>query len=393
MRTLYFDCFNGAGGDMIVGALIDAGANAERIMAALQQLPVGGFSLRAEKVRKQGFAATQFHVELDAAAHQPHRHLSHIQRILGEAPLPPRVRERALAAFTRLADAEAEAHGTTREKVHFHEVGAVDAIADVVGAMLALEELAPQRILCSPVPVGSGTITCAHGVMPVPAPATALLLRGVPIAATEETGELLTPTAAAVLTTVCAAFEPLPAMTVERVGMGAGTREGRTRPNLLRALLGEAADAGAANTVVVLEANLDDCPGEWVGHCLARLLAEGARDAWCVPIYMKKNRPAVVLTALCSPADAARLEGVIFAETSTFGVRRSTAQRAVLERTHAVVETQYGSIRMKIGRQGGRVVQAAAEFDDCAAAAGRHGVPLRVVMAAAADAWQAAQSQ
>ncbi|HRX85351.1 MAG TPA: nickel pincer cofactor biosynthesis protein LarC [Phycisphaerae bacterium] len=388
MRTLYFDCFNGAGGDMIVASLIDAGADAPRLIEALAGLSVGGYRVQAEKVRKQGFAATQFHVELDESTSQPHRHLSHIHKILADSDLPDRVRTRANAAFERLADAEAEAHGTTREKVHFHEVGAVDAIVDIVGAMLALEELGPQRIVCSPVPVGSGTVTCAHGVMPVPAPATAILLKGVPIAATEETGELLTPTAAAVLTTVCDAFVAMPAMTVERIGMGAGTREGKSRPNLLRAFVGEAAEASATETVCVLEANLDDCPGEWVGHCLARVLAEGARDAYCVPIYMKKSRPGVVLTVICDPGDAPRLEAVLFAETSTFGVRRSTMQRSVLTREHVVVETPYGPIRVKVGRSGDRDVQAAPEYEDCAAAATRHGVALRAVMAAATAAWQ-----
>jgi hypothetical protein len=389
MRTLYFDCFNGAGGDMIVAALVDAGADADRLVADLRRLNVPGFAVRLEKVRKQGFAATRFVVDVDATIDQPHRHLSHICKILGESDLPVHVRKRARTAFERLADAEAEAHGIDREKVHFHEVGAVDAIVDVVGAMLALEQLAVQRIICSPLPVGSGTVVCAHGTMPVPAPATAILLRGVPIAATEETGELLTPTAAAVLTAVCSEFGPFPAMNVSRIGSGAGTREGVTRPNLLRAFVGDAAGEAEHDTVVVLEANLDDCPGEWIGHCLERLLAEGARDAYCLPIYMKKLRPGVVVTVICDAAEAARCESVLFAETTTFGIRRHTATRSVLARSHESVSTPYGTIHVKVGRRGAEVVQVAPEFDECAAAAKRGGVPLRVVMAAALDAWRA----
>jgi len=393
MRTIYFDCFNGAGGDMLVAALIDAGASSERISEALRRLSVQGFSIHAEKIRKQGFAATRFVVDVESATDQPHRHLSHIRKILDASDLPDAVRTRSLHAFERLADAEAEAHGTTRDKVHFHEVGAVDAIVDVVGAMLALDELAPARIVCSPLPVGSGTVRCAHGVMPVPAPATAILLKGVPIAATDEVGELLTPTAAAVLTTTCDEFGPMPAMTVERIGSGAGTREGRSRPNIVRAFVGESTVAAESDTVVVLEANLDDCPGEWVGHCLVRLMAEGARDAYCVPIYMKKQRPGVVLTAICDPAAVERCQAIIFAETSTFGVRRTTAQRSILTRSIEVVQTAFGELRVKVGRQGGAIVQVAGEFDDCSAAAVRCQVPLRTVLSAAVAAWHAAQQK
>jgi len=389
MRTLYFDCFSGAGGDMIVGALVDAGADAEQLISGLRGLRIAGFVPRVEKVRKQGFAATRFVVETEAGVDQPHRHLSHVRRILEESRLAERVRARAISAFERLADAEAEAHGITREAVHFHEVGAVDSIADVVGAMLGLEALAPERILASPLPVGSGTVTCAHGVMPVPAPATAILLKGVPLAASTETGELLTPTAAAVLTSVCTSFGPLPAMTIERIGMGAGTREGRNQPNVLRVLVGEEPSGAAPDAVVVLEAHVDDSPGEWVGHCLNRLLEEGARDAYCVPIYMKKQRPGVLLTVLCAAADVARLEAILFAETSTFGVRRHTVERTTLDRDHETVSTPYGPVRIKVGRQGGRIMQVGPEYEDCAAAARNAGVSLRMVMASALAAWHA----
>jgi uncharacterized protein (TIGR00299 family) protein len=310
MDTLYFDCFNGAGGDMIVAALLDAGVDAARLEHDLGLLGVEGYRLAIEKIQKQGFAATRFLVNAETDG-QPHRHLRDIRAILDASRLPERVRARATTAFERLANAEARAHGVALEAVHFHEVGAIDAIVDVVSAMLALEQLQPRRVLCSPLPVGSGTVQCAHGTMPVPAPATALLLTGVPIAATEETGELLTPTAAAILTTVCDSFGALPAMTISAVGMGAGTRDGVHRPNLLRVLGGTATEADAASaesdTVTVLAANIDDTPGEWTGYCLTRLLEAGARDAYCVPISMKKQRPGVVLTVICDSADVARL--------------------------------------------------------------------------------------
>jgi uncharacterized protein (TIGR00299 family) protein len=390
MDTLYFDCFNGAGGDMIVAALLDAGVDAARLEHDLGLLGVEGYRLAIEKIQKQGFAATRFLVNAETDG-QPHRHLRDIRAILDASRLPERVRARATTAFERLANAEARAHGVALEAVHFHEVGAIDAIVDVVAAMLALEQLQPRRVLCSPLPVGSGTVQCAHGTMPVPAPATALLLTGVPIAATEETGELLTPTAAAILTTVCDSFGALPAMTISAVGMGAGTRDGVHRPNLLRVLGGTATEADAASaesdTVTVLAANIDDTPGEWTGYCLTRLLEAGARDAFCVPISMKKQRPGVVLTVICDSADVARLEAIMFAETSTFGIRRYVAQRSKLAREHETVATPFGAIRVKLGRRGDTLVQVAPEYDDCVAAARAHGVALRQVMAAARQAW------
>jgi uncharacterized protein (TIGR00299 family) protein len=390
MDTLYFDCFNGAGGDMIVAALLDAGVDAARLEHDLGLLGVEGYRLAIEKIQKQGFAATRFLVNAETDG-QPHRHLRDIRAILDASRLPERVRARATTAFERLANAEARAHGVALEAVHFHEVGAIDAIVDVVSAMLALEQLQPRRVLCSPLPVGSGTVQCAHGTMPVPAPATALLLTGVPIAATEETGELLTPTAAAILTTVCDSFGALPAMTISAVGMGAGTRDGVHRPNLLRVLGGTATEADAASaesdTVTVLAANIDDTPGEWTGYCLTRLLEAGARDAYCVPISMKKQRPGVVLTVICDSADVARLEAIMFAETSTFGIRRYVAQRSKLAREHETVATPFGAIRVKLGRRGDTLVQVAPEYDDCVAAARAHGVALRQVMAAARQAW------
>lgn len=384
MTTAYFDCFSGAGGDMIVAALIDAGADPDALKQKLSGIGVGGYSINIERIRKQGFAAVRFDVRLDESQEQPHRHLKHVVAVIEAANLPGVVEERSIRVFTRLAEAEAAVHGTTVEKVHFHEVGAVDAIIDVVGAVLALDMLGVTRVVCSPIPTGSGTVRCQHGVMPVPAPATAQLLRGVPLAACDEAGELTTPTAAAILTTLADGFGPMPEMTVRSVGYGAGAREGESRPNLLRVLIGEAAqtDGGDADEVVVLETNLDDATPEMIGHCMERLLDAGALDVYTVPIQMKKSRPGVLLTVLCAGERAAAMERIIFAETPTFGIRRHRATRAKLSRRWETVKTAYGDIRIKIGEHDG-VVTVTPEYEDCRAAAIEHGVPLREVMAAA----------
>ena len=388
MNIAYFDCFSGAGGDMIVASLIDAGASADVLREHLASLGVGGYSLSIEGVKKQGFAATRFHVELQDRSEQPHRHLEQIVDALDKSMLPAPVKRKAVCIFERLAEAEARAHGIAVEEVHFHEVGAVDAIVDVVGAVLALHLLGVERILCSPIPTGSGIIACDHGVLPVPAPATAELLKGVPLAASDEVGELTTPTAAAVLTTLASGFGPLPAMTVTAIGYGAGTRDGQRRPNVLRVLVGQAVGDSDADEVAVLETNLDDASPELVGHCMERLFEAGALDVYAVPIHMKKSRTGVVLTVLCGHDRVQAMERILFAETPTFGVRRHSAVRAKMRRRHETVITPFGEFRMKIGERNG-VVTVTPEFEDCRAAAQKHHVALREVIAAANAAWAA----
>lgn len=387
MNIAYFDCFSGAGGDMIVAALIDAGTDSDALRKGLSALKVGGYGLSIERVTKQGLAATRFNVELDAKTPQPHRHLRHVLEILKSSALSEGIRDKACRVFQRLAEAEAAVHGTTVEKVHFHEVGAVDAIVDVVGAVLALELLRVDRVICSPIPTGSGTVTCEHGVLPIPAPATVRLLHGVPLAACDEVGELTTPTAAAVLTTLSSTFGPIPAMTLTAVGYGAGSREGRTRPNVLRVLIGEGVEEhGDIDQIVMLETNLDDVSPEVIGYCTERLLGEGALDVYTVPIQMKKQRPGVVLTVLCEMGKVPAMERILFAETPTFGIRRRTVERTKLRRRFETVATPFGDIRMKVGERDG-VVTASPEFEDCKAAALKHGVALREVIAAANAAW------
>lgn len=386
MKVAYFDCFSGAGGDMIVASLIDAGADASALRERLASLSVEGYSLTIESVNKQGFAATRFSVPLDQEARQPHRHLSDIISILDKSSLPATARNKAARIFERLANAEAKVHGVPVEKVHFHEAGAVDAIIDVVGAVLALELLGIERVICSPIPTGSGTITCDHGVMPVPAPATVELLKGVPLARCAREGELITPTAAAVLTTLAAEFGPIPSMTVDSVGYGAGTRDGGELPNLLRVLVGRLTGEGEGDEIAVLETNLDDASPELVGHCLERLLDAGALDVYTVPIQMKKSRSGVVLTVLCRYQQVPVMERILFAETTTFGVRRHNVHRACLTHRHETVATAYGELRIKIGERDG-IVTASPEYEDCKAAAHEHDVPLREVMAAVSKAW------
>lgn len=391
MRIAYLDCFSGIAGDMLLAALLDAGAPLDRFQESVRALSLSEVTLAVERVKRHGIAANYVRVEIDAAAPRKHRHLSHIVKIIDAAGLPPRVADQAKRIFTRLAEAEALVHQTTVEKVHFHEVGAADAIVDIVCACVGFSELGIGEIVCSPIPTGSGAVTCDHGIMPVPAPATAQLLRGVPIAACDETGELATPTGAAIATTLASSFGPPPAMTLSAVGVGCGTREGRTRPNILRVLIGDTAETtpGYEHDVVVqLEAQVDDATGQAAAFALENALAAGALDAYAVPIIMKKGRPGMLLTVLCEPHRAADMEELLLTQTPTFGVRRSGLARVKLGREHVTVATPYGDIRVKLGRRGEVVVHAAPEYEDCAAAARRANVRLDDVRQAALRAYQ-----
>jgi uncharacterized protein (TIGR00299 family) protein len=385
MKIAYFDCFSGAAGDMILAALHDAGCPLTVYEDVIRRLDLPGVAVAASRVKRHGLAATHIDVTIAAPGGHGHRHLAHILRLINAAGLPDRVAANARRVFQRLAEAEATVHQTSVEKVHFHEVGADDAIVDIVGACAALDALGIDRVVCSPIPTGTGTVRCDHGVMPVPAPATALLLRGVPLAECDEPGELTTPTGAALLATLADDFGPLPALRLAAVGCGTGTREGRTRPNLLRVLIGESSDeaAGEQDVVTVLEAQVDDAPGQVLAHVLERALAAGALDAFIVPIIMKKGRPGQLLTVLCRAAHAAALETLLLTETTTFGVRRHECRRTKLAREHTTVATEFGPVRVKLGRRGDTRLQAWPEFEDCAALADSAGVPLREVQAAA----------
>jgi len=389
MRVGYFDCFSGAAGDMILGALIDAGLPLAVLESVVARLHLPGVSLAAEKAQRHGIAVTHVRVNVEPGSQKAHRHLPEIERIIAAADLPGPVTDDALRIFRRLAEAEAAVHGTPIEKVHFHEVGAADAIVDVVGACAGLRELGVERVLCSPIPTGSGQVTCHHGVMPVPAPATARLLEGAPLAACAEPGELTTPTGAAILTTLADAYGPPPTMTLRAVGYGAGTRQGQTRPNFLRLLLGDETgrrDDADRDTVLQLETQVDDATAQSLSFALERLLESGALDAFLTPIVMKKGRPGALLTVLARAADADGLEAILFAETGTLGVRRRECQRTTLRRRHESVCTPFGEVRVKVSERDG-AERAWPEYEDCAAAARKAGVSLRSVQEAALAAW------
>lgn len=378
----YFDCFSGAAGDMIVGALLDAGASFEAVKAGLDSLEVAGLTVRAEKVVKKGIAATHFIVEAEGDDH-PHRHLRHVVEIIERGTFPDPVKARAIATFRRLAEAEAAVHGTTTEKVHFHEVGALDAIADVVGAQLALHDLGITEVYTSALVTGHGTVQCAHGVMPVPAPATALLIQGVPAIAGDVAKEMLTPTGAAILMEWTEAFGPAPMMKASRHGYGAGTRELPDRPNVLRVTLGETATQRMTDEVAVLEALLDDMQPEFFPPLLEDLLAAGALDAWLTPALGKKGRPAQSITVLAPLGEEYALAERLLAHSTTLGLRIRTERRLVLERRVDTVSTVYGDIRVKVALDGSRALRAMPEYEDCRQASQAHAVPITIVYHAA----------
>lgn len=387
-RIVYFDCASGASGDMLLGAVVDLGLPIERLRDELAKLPLAGYRLESQTVTRSGLAATKVDVIAEDASPK-HRHLRHILEILDASSLDPAVRERAGGLFRRLAEAEASVHGTSVEKVHFHEVGAVDSIVDIVGGVIALRWLEASRFVASPLNVGTGTVTMSHGTFPVPPPATARLVAGVPVYGEGE-GELLTPTGALLVTAHATEYGSLPAMRLEKTGHGAGGRDTKGRPNVLRLIVGEDASPPDGDRVVVLETEVDDASPQLLGPLLDRLLGEGALDAFFTPVQMKKGRPGVLVTVIAEPRKREPLEELLFRETTTLGIRRQVWDRTVLQRESATVETAYGPIRVKIGRRGGVVYNASPEFDDCRRAAGEKGVAVKEVLAAALAAWRAA---
>jgi uncharacterized protein (TIGR00299 family) protein len=401
MKIAYFDCFSGTSGDMTLGALLACGADENALRTALEGLRVPGYNLHIRRRKVEGLMATDVDVELLEVDQGHGRHLSDIAAIYADSDLPPRVRENALNIFTRLAEAEAKVHGTTPDEIHFHEVGAVDAIVDITGTCILLDMLGVDAVYSSPLPMSRGFVDCQHGRMPLPAPATMELLMGLPAYPVSVKGELVTPTGAAIIATLAGPErigEP-PAMIPRAVGYGSGKKDfGTPFPNLLRVVIGEisevrtgATDTAAGSpttptTVVVLETNVDDATPEILGHTQERLLAQGALDVFFVPAQMKKNRPGTLVTVLAAPETAETLTDTLLIETGTFGVRRTIADRTVLERSVTTVETPYGPVRVKIGAREGRSLVASPEYEDCREAATRHAAPLREVYRAALSA-------
>jgi hypothetical protein len=381
VKVAYFDCPSGAAGDMIMASLLDAGVPLARLEEELATLRLPGWRLAVRQVMKGDFRATKVDVEIDEHAHQHHRSLGDILTILEGSALPASVRERAVRIFTRLADAEARVHGTDRESVRFHDVGAVDAIVDVTGGVIALELAGAQAVHVSALPIGGGTVGGPHGRIPVPAPGTAELLRGFPVVDTGVKTELVTPTGAAILTTLAVSAGRMPALTVEAVGYGAGTKDLPGTPNVLRCFLGRTVDRGAADeTVLQVETTIDDMSPQLYETLIERVFDAGALDVFLQPVIMKRGRPGVVVTALCVPERVADLSRALFEESTTIGVRWSEWQRARLQREMVEVATAYGIIPFKISRLGDRIVTVTPEFADVARIAREKSLPVREVL-------------
>ena len=405
MRVGHWDARFGLSGDMALGALLDAGADPEAVGRALGALGVPGLRVESSRASRCGIDCARIEVRWDAEGdHHHHHHHAHrpyadIRRRLEEAPLPPGVRGRAAAVFARLAAAEGRIHGRPPEEVHFHEVGGEDALGDIVGVAAALDDLGIERLTCSPLPAGGGTVTAAHGVLPVPAPAVAVLLSGFELEPGPAAAELVTPTGAAIAAALSAPARSWPAMTLRGTGWGAGRADFPGHPNACRFVWGEAGGhvgagflAGAsAETLVEIEAHLDDQTPEAVGYLYERLFAAGALDVATAPLWMKKQRPAVRLWALARPEAAEAVAAEAFRESTTLGLRMREVRRWSLPRETVAVETPYGPVRVKVGRLGDGAVTAAPEYEDCRAAARASGAPLQAVLAAALGAWAAAR--
>ncbi len=381
MKVAYLDCASGISGDMTLGALIDAGVDLAEIQRGIDSLGLPDCRIAAEEVRRKGFRATN--VTVHHPPEHAHRHLHHIIEMIDGSVLSERQKDLARKIFTRLGEAEAKVHGTTIEKVHFHEVGAVDSIADIVGSAIGWDLLGVDRVECSAIPPGSGNIEIAHGRCSVPAPATAELLKGIPLIASPVEAELTTPTGAAIVATIVDRFGTLPALSVQAIGCGAGDRDFDEQANILRLIVGEVAAQVAEQQVVVLETNLDDASGELIGHAAELLLEGGALDVYTTSIQMKKNRPGTMLSVICAPADAGRLEEILFRETTTLGVRRQLLSRSCLPRSAQTVRTAWGEVVVKRVELPDGSLRCAPEYESCRQVAQRNNVAMQDVMEAA----------
>ena len=393
-KVLYFDCFSGASGDMILGALIDCGVDPKRLRSQLSALGPKGYTIATRRTRRHGIAAEQ--VKVTVRGRQPERGEKEIRSIVAGSALPAPVKDACLAIVSRIVKVEAAIHGIPRAKVHLHEIGAIDSIVDIVGAVLGFSELlglpgtpGAGRVVCSPLNVGHGTVRTEHGVLPVPAPATAALVKGVPVYAEGPAAELTTPTGAAIVTHFASSFGPPPPMTIEKVGYGAGSCDFDGRPNVLRALLGRPwGDAQDAKEVLAIECTIDDMNPQGYGYLMERLFDAGAREVFYTPVQMKKDRPGVLVTVIAPAALLNETARILFEETTTIGLRYRTMQRIELQRETRQVRTRYGKVRVKVSSLDGRVTQVQPEYDDCRRLAARRKVPLKEIQAAATAAFR-----
>jgi uncharacterized protein (TIGR00299 family) protein len=386
MKILYLDTFAGISGDMAVGALLALGLPLDHLRQAFSRLPLSGYSITAVPQQVHGITATKFEVQV-AAAEQAHRSFRDIRQMLEGSGLESAAKQRAIDIFTRLAEAEGRIHAVQPDQVEFHEIGAVDSIVDIVGTAVGIAWLGAERVYVSPLPLGSGTVQSRHGALPVPAPATLELLRGFVTRPADGESELVTPTGAAIVASL-AVPEPVPALRIEATGYGAGQRTLKDRPNLLRAIVGESVESTGRDDVIVIETNIDDYNPELYEYVMERLFAAGARDVYFTPVHMKKNRPAILLTVICSTSDRDRLADIILSETSAIGLRSYAAQRVVLPRETQEVTTPYGPVRVKIARSADGHENIAPEYEDCKRLAQDNNVPIKLVYQAALAAAQ-----
>jgi pyridinium-3,5-bisthiocarboxylic acid mononucleotide nickel chelatase len=383
MKSLYFDCFSGVSGDMILGALVDSGVDLETIKSELEKLKLTGYSLKAYKTKRGEISGTKVDVELAETKNDPHhhgRHLSEIKKNIEESSLSDEIKKRSLNVFQKIGVAEAEIHNIPLEKVHFHEVGALDSIVDIVGSIAGIVSLNADKIYASAINTGEGMVKCDHGTMPVPAPATVKLLEGIPCYSSGVKKELATPTGVAILSEMVGEFGSLPPMKIQGSGFGAGGHEIESTPNLLRLIVGEMEEVnGSVENMIMVETNIDDMNPEYYDHITQRLFDAGAVDVFSSPILMKKNRPAQKLSILTPSIDFQKIQKIIFEESTTFGLRYYSVNRAILDRKNVVVETAYGSVNVKIGSLNGEVLQIAPEYEDCKALAQEKQVPLKQI--------------
>lgn len=387
MRVAYFDCFSGISGDMALGALLSAGGQEELLTEVWSALPVQNWHYQFDKVTVNGIECTD--VRIISRGEQPHRHLADVLEIINGSPASARAKEWASEVFRRLAEAEASVHGTTPDRVHFHEVGAVDAIADILGVCVLLDAMGIDIVECSALPMSRGLVKAEHGVLPVPAPAVLELLKGAEVVPDDAVqGETVTPTGAALMVTLARRFGGFPRMRIERVGYGAGKKRFEARPNILRVVIGESVPDLPVQDTVLIEVNIDDMNPEWFPVVQKNLLDAGALDVYHTPVTMKKGRPATQVSVLCEPGREIGLLELLFRETTTFGARFSRWQRLCLERRWETMQTRYGEVRVKIGMWNGREVTASPEHEDCARQAQEHGVTTKEVYLEAMQAYR-----
>jgi len=379
MKILYFDCFSGVSGNMILGAMVDAGIDIKALKKELKKLDLHSYSLKVSKVKRKGIKGTKVDVIVDKKKHLHHTHYKDIKRLIERSKLPEKIKEDSLSIFKNIAEAEAKIHRTSVDNVHFHEVGAVDSIVDVVGTSICISLLNPDTILSSPINTGKGMVKTEHGLLPVPAPATTEMLKGFPSYSSDIEFELATPTGVGIITAMAKASNTIPVMKTNAIGYGAGSKDFSDSPNLLRIMIGEGYSPSEQDSITVIESNIDDMNPQFYDHIMNRIFDAGALDVFLTPIIMKKNRPAVKITLLSDNDNVNKLADILLKETTSFGLRMYKTERIKLEKEIKTVKTEYGSTKVKIGKKNGKIINIAPEYEDCKRIANERGISIREV--------------